>query len=79
MISTLINTGVLQIRYPGILLGGSYNDIHALADFICDIAKYQQSSSYNCILAMIYHLVPPIIIKLCHYFINLNIINTLAI
>jgi len=28
--------------YPGILLGESYNNIHALADFIHDVAKYQQ-------------------------------------
>jgi len=28
--------------YPGILLGKSYNNIRALADFIRDVAKYQQ-------------------------------------
>jgi len=28
--------------YPGILLGESYNNIHALTDFIRDVAKYQQ-------------------------------------
>ena len=36
------------MRYPGILLGESYSGIHALADFIHDVTKYQQAFWRHC-------------------------------